>query len=131
MAELPKSWGLKAWKNAKGTLDITGKDDAGNDYKVRTTDADHVTERDIAELRAADRETYSNRESGAREFISNLIGTQQDKSPEAQLEAQLSFDDPEWIAAAEPIVHAGFERKGCTVGFSHISQEKWDRIWRN
>jgi hypothetical protein len=131
MAELPKSWGLQAEKNAKGTLDIIGKDDAGNPYKVRTTDTDHVTEKDITELRAADRENYSNRDSGAREFIRNLIGSQEDKSPEAQLEAQLSFDDSEWIAAAEPIVHAGFERKGCTVGFPNISQERWERMWRN
>lgn len=131
MSELPKSWGLAAQKNAKGTLDIIGKDDAGNPYKVRTTDAGHVTDKDISELRAADRERYSNRESGAREFVRNLIGPQEDKSPEAQLEAQLSFDDHEWIAAAEPIVHAGFERSGCTVGFPSMTQEKWESLWRH
>jgi len=131
MPELPKSWGLKAKKNARGTLDIIGKDDAGNDYKVRTTDTADVTDTDIAELKAADRESYSNRESGAKEFVKNLLGEQQDKSPEALLDAQLSFDDSDWIAAAEPIVHAGFERKGCTVGFSDIPQEKWDAIWRD
>jgi len=131
MADLPKSWGLKAEKNAKGTLDIIGKDDAGNSYKVRTTDAGHVTEKDITELRAADRESYSNRESGAREFVRNLIGPQEDKSAEATLEKQLNFDESDWIESAMPIVHAGFERKGCTVGFSHIPQRKWDAIWEN
>ena len=128
MPELPKSWGLKTRKNARGTLDIIGKDDAGNDYKVRTTDTEHITERDITELHAADREAYSNPESGAREFVRNLVGPQEDKSPEAVLDRQLHFDDSEWVAAAEPIVRAGFG--GCTISFSDIPQERWDNIWR-
>jgi hypothetical protein len=124
MPELPKSWGLKTRKNARGTLDIIGKDDAGNDYKVRTTDAAHITERDITELHAADREAYSNPESGAREFVRNLVGEKLDTS----LDAQLAFDESDWIAAAEPVVRAGFG--GCTISFSDIPQERWDNIWR-
>lgn len=131
MPELPKSWGLKTKKNARGKCEVWGKDDSGNDYKVRECDTASVTEKDVTELKAADRESYSNRESGAREFVKNLVGPQPDKNPEAQLTAQLEFDESDWIEAALPVVHAGFGRKGCAIGFSHIPQEKWDALWRN
>lgn len=126
MAELPKSWGLRTRKNKKGTLDIIGKDDSGKDYKVRTTDTAGITDRDITELKAADRESYSNRESGAREFVKKLVGEEEKLSP---IEAISKFDDSDWIAAAEPIVHAGFERKGLTAGYSRKYADNYDRVF--
>ena len=105
MAELPKSWGLRTVARPDKKLDIIGKDDAGEDYRVRTTDEDHITQRDIDELHAADRETYANRESGAREFCNQLC-PKEDKSVPV-LDRAMQFDDPEWIEAAMPIAKAG------------------------
>lgn len=73
MPSLPESWGLTTKPNERGTLDVLGKDDLGNEYKVRTTDTPGITDTDITELRAADRESYSNRTEGARNFVSSLV----------------------------------------------------------
>lgn len=57
--ELPESFNLTTKKRTDGRVDIIGKDDAGFDYRVRTTDGPEVTAHDIAELRDADRNAYA------------------------------------------------------------------------
>ncbi|SRR5579871_695848 len=115
--KLPKSWGLKSKRRADGKLDIIGKDDAGQDYRVRTTDTPEITETDLKELHAADREAYPNREAGVRTFMRNLTGEPERHMTEMEkVHAALNFDESDWIAAAEPVVHAGLGRQGCTLG---------------
>lgn len=128
MPELPKSWNLKTRKRNDGKLDVVGKDDAGKEYRVRTTDTSEITERDVRELKAADRENYPNRQTAVREFVKNLCPP--DKKEKSVLEHMVGFDEGDWIAAAEPIVHAGFGRKGCTVGSSYAYRRGWDHAFR-
>jgi hypothetical protein len=106
---LPESWGLETKKRDDGKLDIVGKDDNGYDYRVRTTDQDHITQKDVDELHAADRETYANRDAGCRAFINNLTGGKKEKVP--VIEQAMAFDDPEWLEAAKPVIAAGFGHK--------------------
>jgi hypothetical protein len=111
MAKLPKSWGLKTKRRNDGKIDIIGKDDAGRDYRVRTTDHSEITDKDLRELKNADRESYSNRTAGVREAVKNLVGEPERKlTLLEQTEAALHFDESDWIAAAEPVVRAGFGR---------------------
>jgi hypothetical protein len=132
LAELPKDWGLTTVPNAKGTLDIIGKDDAGHDYKVRTTDTNGITGRDVSELRDADREQYQKGEAGVREAVKRLVGeTRRPQTTQEMIQAAHDFDDGEWIAAAEPIVHAGFERRGSTVGSTWAYRRGWERLQRS
>jgi hypothetical protein len=94
MPELPSSWGLRKKKRPDGKLDILGKTDSGEDYKVRTTSGPEVTDSDIKEIAAVDRE-----QTTAREFVKSVIDNQQqiDKQREAEM-------DSEWTALAEDIV---------------------------
>lgn len=125
MPELPKSWGLKTQKRADGKLDIMGKTDAGEDYRVRTTDHDYVSDTDIAELHAADRETYTSREAGARAFCSSLCPKKEDVPV---IDQAMGFDDYEWIEAAKPVVAAGFGTK--TFGSTRAFRRNWDRVFK-
>lgn len=127
MAELPSSWGLKTKKRSDGKLDIIGKDDAGKDYRVRTTDTPEVTDRDVAELKIADRENYPNRQAGVKAFVNHLC-PQEDKSAPT-FDNMATFDDSDWIAAAEPIVHAGLNRKGCTLGSTWAYRRGWEHAF--
>lgn len=77
-----------------------GKDDTGADYRVRITDNKELTERDIAEIAAADREKTT-----AREFCQNLVAHSM-KYKKAQEDA---FED-ELTDLAGPIVDAGMHR---------------------
>lgn len=96
MAELPSGWGLKKKKRADGKLDIIGKDDSGQEYKVRTTDGPDVTDGDLKELAAVDRE-----QTTAREFVQDVIDNQ--KRLNSVREAAMEDD---FCAAAEDIVGA-------------------------
>lgn len=128
MPELPQSWGLTTTKRKDGKLDIIGKTDAGADYRVRTTDGPEVTDKDVQELHDADRETYANRETGVKQFMEKLIGPPEHKPSLQELaHSAATFDDSDWIAAAEPIVHAGFERQRLTTG----STQKFRRGWEH
>ena len=122
VAELPESWGLRTQQRADGKLDIIGRDDAGSEYRVRTTDGDHVTERDLCELHAADREAYTSREAGARAFC-NALCPREEKVP--MIDQALAFDDCEWIGAAEPVVAAGFGRR--SFGSTHNYRAGYQR----
>jgi hypothetical protein len=130
MAELPGSWGLKTVPRQDGKLDIIGNDDAGNPYRVRTTDGPQVTETDVRELRDADREQYQQGEAGVKEAVRRLVGEEaKPMTVMEQMQAAATFDESEWISAAEPIVHAGFERKGSTVGSTWTYRRGFERIF--
>lgn len=96
MAEIPSSWGLKKRKRSDGKLDILGKTDAGEEYRVRTTSGPDITEGDIRELAAVDRE-----QTTAREFVQRTIAHQ--KQINDQRDSQMESD---FAAAAEEIVRA-------------------------
>ena len=123
MPELPESWGLATKKRADGKLDIIGKADNGAPYKVRTTDTGAITETDIQELKAADRESYANRETGVRQFVSGL--TEWGQGREAAREAKL-YD--ELTEAAGPVVYAGLEKKGSTTGTSRRYRQAYEQV---
>lgn len=128
--KLPKSWGLKEKRRTDGKLDILGKDDFGKEYRVRTTDTPEITDKDLSELKAADRESYPNRQAGAKQLMKNLVGEPEKfLSPVEQVNAALTFDESDWIAAAEPVVHAGLGRQGCTLGSTRSYRRGWERIF--
>jgi hypothetical protein len=122
--KLPQSWGLKTKKRPDGKLDILGKTDAGEEYRVRTTDGPDVTNHDLAELHAADRETYSDRKTGAREFVSNLLSGA--KQLETQREAEFG---EEMVEASGPVSFALLDRKGHSspfTGSTHAYRRGWE-----
>jgi hypothetical protein len=120
MSELPKSWGLETRKNSRGTLDVIGKDDTGHEYKVRTTDAPAITETDVAEIAAVDRERTT-----AKEFVDGVVkwGRQRRESRETDFYEDL-------CEAAGPVVHAGLEREGATVGYSRKYAQNWEKVFK-
>lgn len=124
MAELPASWGLRRKRRADGKLDLIGKTDAGEEYRVRTCDSGSVTDHDLVELKAADRESYASRDAGARAFVSSLVASGR-KDREAQENEFLS----DLEEAAGPVVHAGFERSGSTVGSSRAYRQNYDAVF--
>lgn len=94
MAEIPSSWGLKKKKRSDGKLDIIGKTDAGEEYKVRTTSGPEVTDADVKEIAAVDRE-----QTTAREFVQSTMAEQ--KKLQQDREDALEND---FTAIAEDIV---------------------------
>ena len=126
MPELPKDWGLTTKTGERGNCEVWGKDDAGKDYRVRACDTSGITEKDLKDLKAADREIYTSREQGIRQFVKGLTG---EKRETDQIEKIRSFEDSDWIESAMPVVRAGMGNT--SISFSHISKEKWDNIWRN
>jgi hypothetical protein len=77
-----------------------------------------ITDKDVAELKAADRESYANRTSGISQFVRSLAPTSKVETPE-------NFDDSEWIESALPVVRAGFER--LTLGYSRRYSNNFDK----
>jgi hypothetical protein len=128
MAELPDSWGLEAKTNADGKAEITGRADDGSRYRVRTCDGPQVTQKDVEELHAADREAYPNPDTRVREFIDNLVGVPPSDCNQPLLDEALSFDDSDWIEAALPVVEAGFERK--SFGYSRAYARNYDQAFK-
>jgi len=125
--KLPKDWGLKTKKRADGKLDIIQREDSGHESVVRVTDTSEITERDIADLKAADREAYPNRGAGVRAQVKRLVGNSDHKpTPEDYVTQAMAFDDSDWIAAAEPVVQAGLGRSGLTVGSTHAYRRGWE-----
>jgi hypothetical protein len=116
MAELPQSWDLHTRLNGE-KCEVWGKSDIGEDYKVRTCDGAGLTENDVAEIAAADRETTT-----AKEFVDNLSAW--GRHNQAMREAQ--FMD-ELTEAAGPVVHAGLEKAGATVGYSRTYANNFDK----
>ena len=129
MPQLPKSWGLKTKKRADGKLDIIGKDDAGQDYRVRTTDGPGISDKDISELRDADRETYAgySRHEAAKKYVGKIVdyGTRQKKAREAEFGADLE-------EAAMPVSYALLDRKGHSspfTGSTSAYRRGWERAF--
>lgn len=123
-SKLPKSWGLKTKKRPDGKLDILGKTDAGEEYRVRTTDGPEVTNLDVQELHAADREAYTDRRTGARTFVNNLLSDS--RHLEASREAQFG---EEMVEAAGPVSFALLDRKGHSspfTGSTHAFRRGWE-----
>lgn len=128
MANLPESWGLKTQPRADGKLDIIGTTDAGDSYRVRTTEGSEVTDKDVKELKDADRESYSNSPNRTQEAMRRMFGDLTPHKPSQQelIHSALNFDESDWIEAAEPIVHAGFERRGSTTGSTRAFRRGWE-----
>jgi len=124
MAELPASWGLKTKRRTDGKLDIVGKDDAGNEYRARTTDTSEVTEKDVAELSKADRESYTSPETRTKEYVKWLTSNPRKDEEEAKM-----LDD--FTELAGPVVHAGLEHEGSSVNFQRIPQWRWDLAFKD
>ena len=122
--DLPENWGLTTVKRDDGKLDVLGKADNGESYRVRTTDHAEITETDIQELKAADRESYSNRESGVRQFCRRLAG---DGESKREREESLFLDD--LTEAAGPVLRAGFEQERATVGSSRRYRQNYDSVF--
>ena len=124
MSRLPKSWNLKTKKRADGKLDILGKTDAGETYRVRTTDGPEVTDKDVTELRAADRESYSSIKEGSRKFMENLQG--EARARERGRDEAFAEDMTE---AAGPVSFALLDRKGHSspfTGSTHAYRRGWE-----
>ena len=122
--DLPASWNLKTKKRKDGKLDVIGKDDTGAEYRVRTCDTGAVTEKDVAELKAADREAYPNRQAGVKSFIKDLVAHGEAKKAK---EEETFYQDI--MYGAEPVVHAGLEKKGSTVGTSWRYRQNYDSVF--
>lgn len=131
MAELPASFGLHTESRPDGRLNIVGKTDAGEAYTARVTDGPVVTDADITQLRDNDREAYQgmSKDKAVRTAVRKLVGEPEHKPSLAELTQQaMTFDDSQWVAAAEPIVHAGFEKKGSTIGSTRKYRRNYDLI---
>lgn len=123
MAELPAGWGLTTKARDDGKLDVIGKDDAGQEYKVRTCESGAVTDADIQQIRDADRENYRDRDTGAREYVASAMAASQafrDNQDKNYLE--------DLTEAAMPVVRAGLERERSTVGYSRKFAAKFDQV---
>lgn len=123
MAELPSSWGLRTEKK-DGKCVVIGKDDSGNDYRVRTCDSGGLTDRDVAEIAAVDRERYSSTEAAAKHFISGLVADGQARQDARERAFQDDLEE-----AAGPVVHAGLERAGGRVGYSRRYAQNFDSVF--
>jgi hypothetical protein len=125
--KLPSNWGLKTKKRADGKLDILGKTDAGDEYRVRTTDGPDVTDTDLAELKAADRESYPDRKTAARSFVGNLMA-----GSEARQRSRESAFEDEMVEAAGPVSFALLDRKGHSspfTGSTRAFRQGWERAF--
>lgn len=118
MAELPASWNLTTKPNDKGTLDVMGKDDTGADYRVRITDHKELTERDVSEIAAADREKTT-----AKEFCQGLVN----HSAQFKRDSEREFED-ELFELAKPVVNAGMHRVsvGSTAAYRRGYEEAFN-----
>jgi hypothetical protein len=126
LANLPESWGLKTSKRADGKLDILGKTDAGEEYKVRTTDGPQITDTDVQELRDADREAYSGctRDDACRKAVSKIV----DYGKRQEQARNDAFGD-DMVEAAGPVTFAMLDRKGHSspfTGSTRAFREGWE-----
>jgi hypothetical protein len=124
MAELPASWKLKTKKRADGKLEVLGKSDAGEVYKVRMCESGAVTDADVRAIAECDREQYRSREEGARAYVKGLID-----AGRAAKEAEDNAFQEELEDLAGPVVHAGFERSGTTVGSTRAYRRNYESVF--
>jgi hypothetical protein len=116
MAELPASFGLTVKKNDKGKAEVWGKDDLGGDYRVRQCDAAEITDTDVAEIAAVDRERTT-----AKEFVGNLC---EDGARLRGARESAFYDD--LVEGALPIAYAGLDKRGSTTGYSRAYARRFD-----
>src|SRR5262249_22790797 len=126
MAELPASWNLKTKKRSDGKLDVIGRDDSGCDYKVRTCESGAVTDADVRAIAECDREQYRSRDEGARAYVQNLV-----EAGRAAREAEDNAFQEELEDLAGPVVHAGLERSGSTVGSTRAYRKNYEKVFGN
>jgi hypothetical protein len=124
MAELPASWGLRKKKRSDGKLDVIGKTDAGEVYKVRTCETGVVTDADVRAIAECDRERYASREEGARAYVKGLVD-----AGRACREAEENAFQEELEGLAGPVVYAGFERGGSSVGSTRAYRRNYERVF--
>ena len=127
MPNLPKSWGLKTKKRTDGKLDIVGKDDAGKEYRVRTTDGPGVTDHDIKELHDADRESYKDRRLAAKQYVDKIVA-----HGDAQRKAREDAYGEDLTEAAGHVSFALLDRKGHSspfTGSTALYREGWERAF--
>ena len=126
MAKLPESWGLKTKRRNDGRVDIVGKDDAGRDYVARTTNGSTVTDRDVSELAAADREQYPNREAGAKKIVSGLMERQEAR----KAAREQAFEDECYEGAQELLAVPGvLDGRAVTFGYSRKYAYQYDKVF--
>lgn len=125
--QLPPSWGLKTRKRTDGKLDIVGKDDAGAEYRVRTTDGPEVTDNDISELHDADRETYAGmgREAAVKQYVNKIVDYGETRKRERDDAFGQSLIDP-----AANVTYALLDRKGHSSPFTG-STSAYRRGWEH
>lgn len=125
MPDLPQSWGLRTEKRTDGKLDIIGKTDAGEEYKVRTTDGSAVTDRDISELRDADRENYTglSRREAAKRYVDKIVAHGGKIRSDRETEFGESLIEP-----AGEVMFAALDRKGHSSPFTG-STRAYRRGW--
>src|SRR5215472_4660961 len=126
MAELPENWKLKTKKRLDGKVDVIGRDDSGCAYRVRTCESGAVTDADVHAIAECDRERYHSRDEGARAYVKGLV-----EAGRAAKEAQDNAFQEELEDLAGPVVHAGLERSGATVGSTRSYRENWDKVFGN
>ncbi len=124
--KLPPSWGLKTRQRTDGKLDIVGKDDAGAEYRVRTTDGPEVTDTDIAELHDADRETYNGmgREQAVKSYVDKIVDWGNTRKKERDDAFGQSLIDP-----AANVTYALLDRKGHNspfTGSTYAYRKGWE-----
>jgi hypothetical protein len=126
MAKLPESWGLKTKRRNDGRLDIVGKDDSGRDYVARTTAHSDVTQRDVAELAAVDRERYANREAGAKSIVSGII----DRQEKRNATRERAFEEDCYEGAQELLAQPGvLEGRAVSFGYSRSYSRNYERVF--
>lgn len=100
-----------------------GKTDAGESYRVRTTDGPDVSDRDVSELHDADRESYSNRATAAKEYVSKIT----DYAKQRENERNEAFGN-DLIEPAGEVMFAATDRRGHSSPFTG-STRAYRRGW--
>lgn len=126
MAKLPENWGLKTSRRNDGRLDIKGRDDSGSEYVARTTSGSEVTERDVAELAAADRERYPNRDAGAKEIVNGMMARQESRNADRER----AFEEDCYEGAQELLAQPGvLEGRAVSFGYSRSYSRNYERVF--
>lgn len=112
-----------------------GKDDLGQDYKVRTTDHAEITDTDVQELRDADREAYEgDRGDAAWAAVHKLIG-----SAERTKTSRENTFGADLLDASEQLVRAATTKGRATrpgmidlpssYGSTRLIRARWPKDW--
>jgi hypothetical protein len=120
MPSLPPAWRLKEKRRTDGRLDLVGRDVRGDEYVARTTEGSGVTDRDLQILSVGNRETSTARD---------VVKFYENERDNHRKDWEKSMD-AEYQEGADQVVHAGLHLSESRVSFSHISQAKWDSLWK-